>query len=108
ELAYARLHLQLVHVVLETGGIRRGLRPQGALWPAAGTAADPHPPVPLVGEPDVRIDPVRGVGDHLELPVVDRAEIGGHDLAPRGAYLEAEVEVVAVELAEPLVEPDVS
>ena len=43
-------------------------------------------------------DPLVGVGDHLQRAVVDRAEVGGHDLAPCLAHLEAEVEVVAVEV----------
>ena len=40
--------------------------------------------------------------------VVDRLEVGSHDLAAGGAHLQAVVEVVAVELAERLVEADVA
>ena len=39
--------------------------------------------------------------------MVYRAEIGSHDLAARFADLQAEVEVVAVELSQPLVEANV-
>ena len=67
-----------------------------------------HPPVPLLRDADVRVDPLLGVGQHLQRPVVDRLEVGGHDLAARLAHLEAEVEVVAVEGAEVLVEAQVA
>jgi hypothetical protein len=45
----------------------------------------------------VGVDPLGGIGEHLERPVVDRPEVGGDDLAARLSHLQAQVEVVAVE-----------
>jgi hypothetical protein len=55
----------------------------------------------------VRLDPGVLVADELERVVVDRAEVRRHHLVSGLADLEAEVEVIAVQLPERLVEADV-
>ena len=59
---------------------------------------------PLLRQPDEGSGPGLGVVDQVERVVVDRAEVGRHDLLAGGPRLHADVEVVAVELAQRLVE----
>src|SRR3954453_8581950 len=67
------------------GRLALGLGAPGAGPPVGLVAAL----VPLVGHADVGLDPEVQLLllDHLERVVVDRAEVGGHDLAAGGSHL---------------------
>ena len=110
------LELERPCVGLEHG--RDGLRARSAASASARRARCRHSPAtaPTPGICPSHFSATRmcaaihvsRVADELERVVVDDAEVGRHHLAAGGAHLQAEVEVVAVQPAERLVEADVA
>ena len=92
----------------DEGGL--SLRAPRALLPVAWCVSHTgDPALPLLGHRHVRRGPCGQIAAEDERVVVNDPEIGGGDLPTRLPHLQAEVEVVAVQLlAEGLVEANVA
>ena len=75
--------------------------------PAPGADAL-HPALPLLRDLDVGLDPGLGIADEHQRVMMDGSEVRRRDLPAGLAHLKAEVQVVAVQLAQRLVEADVA
>src|SRR5581483_10573309 len=95
---------KLVGVLQKPCTVALGLGSERALLPASGELPHaPYSPIPLLGHLDVSLDPRLGVIERLQRVTVDGAEVSREHLAAGGPHLEAEVEVIAVELAQGLI-----